>query len=298
MKYNDIPLPGLIGSNPLGALAAFGLLRVCNDCTALSSARLYWTQEHDWIAVLRVPHEVNNKQLLIKILAERQEKRPLSIFNFANDIRVPAGEYREKLDEHAKRAALHDRLWVDYFAAFGSEIVLDGSKHLVKPTAFYMVSGRQKFLDGVRKLGASMQSESKEAFEEALFGPWKYADKFHSLGWDPSTERLHALRAKSPSAGKDVVCVRGAVWLAIEALPLFPTAAVHGKLATTGFTKDKATMLVWPVWTAPIGLDTLKTLLMTSDDEASLYRRGVAAIYRSIRSETGQGGRAVLRSPI
>lgn len=297
MKHNDIPLPGLIGSNPLGALAAFGLLRVCNDCAPLSGAQLYWTQKHDWIAVLRVSQEIDGEQL-IELLAARQKDQPLDIFGFAEDIRVPAGEFRERLDEQARRATLNDRLWIDYFAAFGSEIVLDGSKHLVKPTAFYMVSGRQKFLDGVRKLGASMRSESKKALEEALFGPWKYTDKFHSLGWDPSTERLHALRAKSPSAGKDAVCVRGAVWLAIEALPLFPTAAVHGKLATTGFAKDKVTMLVWPIWTTPIGLDTLKTLLMTSDDEASLYRRGVAAIYRSIRSESGQGGRAVLCSPI
>jgi hypothetical protein len=83
-------------------------------------------------------------------------------------------------------------------------------------------------------------------------------------------------------------CECAAVWLAIEALPLYPTTASGGALKTLGFVKnDRDSKLVWPIWTPPIGIDTLRSLIMTSD-EASLEKRGVAIIYVSIRSEFGQ----------
>lgn len=293
---NDIRLTGLIGSNPLGALAAFGLLRVCSDIPALSNSRLYWTQEYDWIAVLRAPDGFGKGELLEK-LAEQQKTLDFSAFNWSKDIRVAPDDYRAKLDAQAKGSTLCNRLNADYFAAFGSDIVSDGSKGLVKPTAFYMTSGQQKFLDAVCDIGNSLQSDScKEAYEEALFGPWRYTDEYHSLGWDPAAERLHALRYLAPTR-EHARCVRAAVWLAVEALPLYPTAASDGRLATTGFVRqDRNTMLVWPIWTPPIGIDTLRSLIMTSD-ESSLKRRGVAAVYRSIRSKFGQGY-AILRPAI
>jgi hypothetical protein len=71
-------------------------------------------------------------------------------------------------------------------------------------------------------------------FREALFGRWRYDDPQHSLGLDPSTERLHALRAVSST--KEESCgVATAVGLAFEALPLFPCFWADGRLATTGF---------------------------------------------------------------
>jgi hypothetical protein len=71
---------------------------------------------------------------------------------------------------------------------------------------------------------------------EALFGPWRYEDPQHSLGWDPSAERLHALRSRSPT--KDAPQgVAAAVWLAFEALPLFPCFLSGGSLVTRGFVR-------------------------------------------------------------
>jgi hypothetical protein len=295
MKRNDIILTGLIGSNPLGALSAFGLLRICDEIPALKGARLSWGLYHDWTAVLNTPGDICKDELL-ELMIARQQKRSLDIFGWSDDIKVDPKEYHEILKRQAEAATLHNRLDVDYFAAFGSDIVTARSTADVKPTAFHMTAGRQKFLNSIQKLGNSMKKDTKKAFEEALFGPWKYADKYHSLYWDPSTERLHALCHLAPTK-EDPRCVRGAIWLAIEALPLFPTAAIYGRLATTGFTKDKPVTLVWPIWKTPISLDMLRTLLMTSDDKASLERRGVIAIYRSVRSESDHGA-AILRPAI
>jgi hypothetical protein len=75
---------------------------------------------------------------------------------------------------------------------------------------------------------------TSEAFAEALWGPWRYRDRGHTLGWDPDGERQHAYEAHAPDKSPPVR-VRAAVWLAFEALPLFPTAAVAGRLHVGGF---------------------------------------------------------------
>jgi hypothetical protein len=288
MTYNDTILPGLIGSNPLGAMAAFGLLRLCSEIPELAGARLHWTWEQDWRAVLRTPESIGQEDL-VELLVLRQNDRSLSVFNWSDDIKVEPEEYREQMLSHVINATLCNRLDADYFAAYGSEIIPDQSKGNVKPTAWHMTAGRQKFLKLIGKdLAKSMSKKTAAAYSEALFGPWRCEDNVNSLGWDPSAKRLHALRHLAPT--NDVFhCVRAAVWLAVEALPLYPTAAISGRLQTTGFTATKPMVFIWPIWKPPIGLDTLRTLIMTSDNRASLLKRGVTAIYRSKRAESSQG---------
>jgi len=228
---------------------------------------------------------------LIDQLVLRQKNRSLSVFNWSDDIKVNPEEYREQMLSHVINSSLYQRLDADFFAAYGSEIVKDKTtKGNVKPTALHMTAGQQKFLKLIHKdLAKSMSKKTKEAYEEALFGPWRRMDNVNALGWDSAAKRLHALRHRAPS--NDVFhCVRAAVWLAIEALPLYPTAAVSGRLQTTGFTTTRPVMFTWPIWKPPVSLDTLRTLVMTSDSTSSLLKRGVAAIYRSERVESSQGG--------
>lgn len=290
MTYNGIILPGLIGSSPLGAMAAFGLLRVCSEIPILEGAHLHWTWDQDWRAVLRVPEDVVQEKL-IDLLVQRQKDRSLSIFNWSDDIKVDPDEYRELMLSHVINSSLYQRLDADFFAAYGSEIVKDKTaKGNVKPTALHMTAGQQKFLKLIHKdLAKSMSKKTAEAYSEALLGPWRREDNVNALGWDPAAKRLHALRHRAPSS--DVFhCVRAAVWLAVEALPLYPTAAVSGRLQTTGFTSTRPVVFTWPIWKPPIGLDVLRTLITTSDSTSSLLRRGVTAVYRSERVESSQGG--------
>lgn len=290
MTYNDILLRGLVGSNPLGAMAAFGLLRVCSEIPSLAGARLYWAWDQDWRAVLRLPDERDQDEL-IELLVLRQNGRSLDEFNWSDDIKVSPDKYRKRMLKQVVDSSLYQRQGADFFAAYGSEMVLDQTKKgNVKPTELHMTAGQQKFLKLIHKdLVNSMSQKTAEAYSEALFGPWRREDNVNALGWDPASRRLHALRHRAPSS--DVFhCVRAAVWLAVEALPLYPTAASSGRLQTTGFTKTRPVMFAWPIWKPPIGLDTLRTLIMTSDRPTSLQRRGVAAIYRSERAESGRGG--------
>jgi hypothetical protein len=304
MGYNDIVLNGLIGSNPLGALAAFGLLRVCSEIPSMKGTGLYWSRDlegipiDDWIAILRVPDDID-KSKLIELLSDRQKNRRLCVFEWSDDIRTKPENYREYLEKLAEVATQDYRLCADYATAFASEIIVDKSQGLIKPTAFHMTSGKQKFLKIVKDFGESMLNGSSRAFEEALFGPWLYQEKLHSLGWDPSTERAYAYRHKDPSKKTNddfPRSVLGAIWLAIEALPLFPTAVSRGRLKTTCFIRiDRNTMLIWPIWEKPLGLDSLRSLLMTSELVSgnkswdALGRRGVSSVYQSMRSELNKG---------
>ena len=87
----------------------------------------------------------------------------------------------------------------------------------------------------------------------------------------------------------------GANRLAVEALPLLPTAPVGRRLDTTGFSRrDGRIFFSWPIWTPPIDLDTLKSLLalsMLQDREpkhAQLEKMGVVEVYRSERITNGK----------
>jgi hypothetical protein len=66
----------------------------------------------------------------------------------------------------------------------------------------------------------------RDAFREALIGPWQYADKkVHSWGWDVNAQRDKATAREDPEGASSGVA--GAYWLAWEALPLFPVIGGH-----------------------------------------------------------------------
>src|SRR5262249_30988777 len=154
------------------------------------------------------------------------------------------------------------------------ELWTDEQGQLV-PTAFYMTSGQQKFLKEVRRLVENVATGTRigrrtkaaaEMFEEALFGPWRYEDVQHSLGWDPATERLHALRARSPTKEASEG-VAAAVALAFEAIPLFPCFVDGRQMKTTGFPtrpsggRRSISYFTWPLWECPLPLDSVRSLV-------------------------------------
>lgn len=289
-KTTEIELTGLVGSSPVGALAAFGLLRLCAEIEPLAHAKLGWRRGDDWFALLTVPGETDAEAFLA-LLAGHLKAQTTEVFTWSEDIRVAKDSYRTTLKKSVDEASFINRRFCDYLAAFASEIAVDNAKGLVKPTAFYMTSGQQKFLGSASELADAYHKEQPDKLNEALFGPWLYQDKQHALGWDPAAERLYALRHKKP--GEEApTSVSAAIRLALEALPLFPVFPdKNGRLSTGGFIRrNRENIFRWPLWQASIGLDALKTLL-TADlgDDENLARRGVNALYSSVRSEFGQG---------
>jgi hypothetical protein len=308
---SEITLSGLAGSHPLGALAAFGLLRCCEEMEATGPSRLYWTKEADWLPILVSARPLSADDL-VAALAERQKGRQVDPeLCWSDNIKTDPDDFRAEDLRAAAEAVAGRRGQADFMAAFGCELAVGGSGK-IEPTAFYMTSGQQKFLKEVRTLatrvggGVSLGRRKKgaeELFREALFGPWRYEDPQHSLGWDPSAERLHALRSRSPTK-EAPQGVAAAVWLAFEALPLFPCFLSSGSLATRGFARQGRgpAVLSWPVWKEPASLEEVRSLVglealsRVPPAAEEMRARGIMAIFRSERYRVKtQGAYYILR---
>lgn len=279
-------LPGLIGSHPLAALASFGLLRLVSEWDG--SAKLGFTLEDDWVACLETAR-FDTLESLIARLGEWVRSDALDrAFGWADDVRVTPGVFCDLLRKALGETDTAASDWLSSLAAYGA---VDRQKGLVKPCDFYMVSGQQSFLGGAREILAQVRAAPDLLFDEALRGPWRYLTRLHSLGWDPHTERLHALRSRSPSAEKPA-CIAAAVLLALCALPLYPALSSKGRARTIGFHRDNGeTHFSWPVFSAPIGLFDLQSLIQAEAWRGvdGRPRSGVVSVYCSRRSEFGQG---------
>lgn len=307
---HEITLTGIPGSNPLGAMAAFGLFRICHVEQPFGNVHLSWRLDTDWRPILHTENQASRDDV-IEFLINRQSARSMSHeLTWDNDIKSSPDDFREQL-----MTAEIEEIKL-FLTAFGSEVVTAKSTPDVKPTAFHMTAGQQKFLSSARDLSKSLDPAHNPSrrdtddvwvgkltatWNETLFGPWTYSDNEHSLGWDPTTEGLYALSDRSPSSAGPS-SVRGAVWLAFESLPLFPSAPILAgrgtKLAlhTTGFNAESE-YFTWPVWEAPITLESLECILSAPDlcgDENQMIRllnRGCSAVFRSqcLRDGNGRG---------
>ncbi len=304
---NPLVLSGLNGGEPLGFLAALGTLRLLGS--KRPELKLSWCWEGTWQPALTAGCLLDKKGVATDLVEAMQQTRRLHL-TLGPTIKVDPAAFREfAMWAQAWAIARTDREWADYCVAFGSECATARSTGDVKPTALDMTSGQQNFLEKAGRLtaefgGMAASQETRppiEKIEETLFGPWQYRDVQHSLGWDAGAERLYALRARDPSPEK-MCTVSGAVRLAFEALPLFPTAPIGKRLETRGFARvNGATFFTWPLWTTPIGLATVASVLALPEltlpqPSTSLRARGIACVCRARRGELGSKGYAIFRA--
>jgi hypothetical protein len=257
------------------------------------AARISFVERDDWVAVL--DSGIASEDALLQYLREWISARSPDVLGcFAEeDVRVSPSVFRQAL-----RSAVLDEPANAELAAFLVGLAADGaednSKHLIKPSPFYMASGQQSFLDTMRKIHGVVRKG--DVWAKALFGPWSYETAEWGAGWDPGSERMHALRHQAPTKDKSR-CVAGAVWLGFEALPLFPAFSDAGRARAVGWNeRDRLYHWRWGLPAVPIGLGTLQ-LLLSSQDVAGRtragapvqLREGIGAIYESTRHEFGQG---------
>jgi hypothetical protein len=271
----------------------------------MADARLRW-REDDLVAVLSATPPLTDDELINKLVETQAGRAAAPEFNWADDIRTEPDLFKKA------SKATQDRRVQGFLSSFACDLALDGKKNL-KPSAFHMTSGQQRFLEKVRELAASLEPKDvvskkrgkakapAEAMREALFGPWQYEDEFHAFGWDPNAERLHALQSKSPTS-ESPRSVRGAVWLAVEALPLFPCCVADGALQTRAFSRHEGkTYFTWPLWRQPLSLDVvrslvaLKELTLPEPKLDDLRARGIFAVFRARRAGL-QKGYAIFRA--
>jgi hypothetical protein len=99
--------------------------------------------------------------------------------------------------------------------------------------------------------------------------------------------------------------VTAAVWLAFEALPLFPCFLSGGRLLTRCFSRaGGVTVFSWPVWQEPISVPALRSLLglegLTGEKPPlrELRARGVAAVFRCERYKVKTQGNYFIFRPV
>ncbi len=212
-------------------------------------------------------------------------------------------EFREHGVALLERGSSRERESLDLLAAFGNDAAVTEKQGgmRIEPTPFCFTagSGHQYFLDTVRQL---LAQASQDRVARTLIEPWAYRDEGLSMRWDPVEDRRYALMDRDPTAsGNKPRTVWMANLLAYRALVLFPSAPRGRSLETTGWRESRAeTSFTWPLWTAPLVPDVIRSLLQLRElvedrpDGDVLRGRGVAALYRSQRIRVGSGANAKL----
>jgi len=285
-------LPGLNGSNPLGFMAALGLLNVLTrEC---AQARLGFLDDGSFAAFVEgFADDIIGAVVLSATQAggtqpwsltyEKEEKKGKKS---VSDLKAPPEVFAEFLNESVRQWRKGHGQGVAYAAAYGTSVARDG-KDNTKPTAFHFTAANQEFLKGVES--SRTRVDADWAHHSLLIG---HASRPGSnLRWDPASERNWALMANNPiDEGTSVDAPLE--WLAFQALPLFPTfpqdANPRPRLVTTGVAgRGDEMKFTWPLWNVPVSFATARTILrvnwrkLRQSHESGIFATCVSEIRRT-----------------
>ncbi len=290
---NTHRLTGLDGGNPLGFLAALGVLRALT--TAGHAARLAWRLQGVWRPELEVG--LDREALVSSLDQERRGWAKELALQLCYSKDGGPGDIR---DLKPRPADL--RLWLERVlregsaeslaltAAFFTETAVDNNGN-IKPTALHFTAGQQQLLAMVLELQARLEPRD---LVEALWGPWRYERELPVLGWDASASRDYALRASDPSKDKKTG-VPGADWLAFRGLAFLSVMPDGARILTPGARGGwKTGTWTWPLWTVPLRPETVASVLTLPGlaDLSPVVRaaRGIGAVFTSGIRRSDQGG--------
>jgi hypothetical protein len=313
----SIRLPGLDGSNPLGFLAALGLLRALDHRARMESAerpRLRWIDDGYW-----QPEILGAGDFDAVVHAAMQDKGswehdPAFLLAYdesghliaadhpraVRDLKPKPPAMREFLSRVAgladdpapsRRSGMEARRSLYTAASYGSELIQDRTKGNTKPLAFHFAAGQQTFLDAAAKLREGI---TEEDLREALLGPWKRQSKLPSMSWDATTARIYALRASDPS-GEKRGSTAGADWLAFVALGLLLVTPHRRDLITAGVRGGwKGSTFTWALWNGAAGIPLVRAILTLVRPEKltaeQRLARGIGVVFSSAIVRSDQGG--------
>jgi hypothetical protein len=297
-----LTLTGLEAHNPLGFLAALGLVRVLDHHAAGRGEpppRLGFVDQGAFVANLVTPHTLEEiTDLVLRDAAAQADNRALQFaYDDEGALVAPTGKGATRdlkpspagARELLEYAATADRRTAAQAMAWFSELVQDNNGK-TKPTAFHFTAGQQAFLEMVEELRTGLTAEH---LREALVGPWLNTSSLPSLTWDASISRLYALRAGNPAKERRG-SVPGANWLAVLGLALFPVVVQAGRLVTTcveGGWKDS--IFTWPVWSPAAEVSAIASLLRLDATVWTQRQRaayGIETVFSSRILRSDQGG--------
>lgn len=195
-----IVLKGLVGANPLGFLAAVGLLRLVSRLDG--NARLGFTDDgafHAWVSSrreLEMPDIVaddaaaNAGPQPWRLEYEKTEKKGVKV---VADLKPPPETFAAFLQLAIEEWAEGAPVRAGYAAAFATDVAVDG-KGNTKPTAFHFTAANQQFLGAIEE---TRRLVSKEWAERACHIPGQ-ARHGTNVRWDPDAERSRALMGQNP----------------------------------------------------------------------------------------------------
>ncbi len=295
MPTSELPpgllLRGIDGSNPLGFLAAVGTLRVVTCVSPSSNWHLQWQVcDGTWTPKLLGNDPLSEDDLIDILMPPPKKAKDQPALTFAKNLNVGCERFRAVTERAQEASTFTDRQEADFVAAFGCEsLPISRKDPTIQDTALRTMSGagHQHFLGSMWEL---IQTTEPDHLRASLFLSWQYSDDRPNLRWDPVDDRRYALRWKKPS-GDPVRTMRGANRLAVEALPLFPTAAGERRLHTTGFSQrsGEGVSFTWPIWDGPLNIDTVRSVLSLAElqepkpNRDRLLAMGIVEVYRSER---------------
>lgn len=290
---NRVILKGLNGANPLGFLAAMGLLCLLRQDSDL--ARVGFLPDGsfhtfvegfdgDLVALVCRDAALAEGKQSWSLKYAKQEKKGMKV---VADLKAPPEAFATYLSNCVDRWLKGEREAVAYAAAFGTSVAVDNNKKNTKPTAFHFTAANQQFLGTVEAIRSSITAEWVAC---SLFEG--HADRPGSnLRWDPAAERNWALRLNDPQK-EDTRVDAPLEWLAFRGLPLFPSFPCGERIITTAVSgRYKDMEMTWPLWSVPVSLQTARSALQMTWTGASRDRaiRGVFAVCTSAIRRTSQG---------
>lgn len=283
-------LPGLDGTNPLGFLAALGVLRVFTlqkHGVKLSWQLLGGTWRPELFGVrLSLP------DLGVELYAAI---RNFDHSTWSIDKKLPfeARVLRQHAEDAVGTASRTCRQKADNLASFGADCFVDKDGAFEK-TDLCMVRAGDSAGQGMTTYGKRIiETIRPEQLQQAIETTWLYSDDQCALRWDPEEDKPYAVQWRNPSK-VGALSEKGANCLALFGMACFPVIPVKGQVETTGFglKEPKQASLTWPVWKHPINLDLVRSLLSLSElqqekpDRVELASLGVEAAYRCNRVMT------------
>ena len=253
-----IELRALVGTNPLGFLAALGVLYSTDMQTPDDGApaKLSWTDDVQPRALLWGIGDEG--ELLDRLEAERDAVAACTALNWPSKAPLATAK-PDRFTLRAWAQACYDDAdprSADVFNALVAEGAYSG-KGEAKPTHLDFTAGQQRLLVMVRQLA---QASDRARLTEAL-QDWRFGAEHPSLAFDPGDERLYALRPINPSNEKRA-SAPGANWLAFLGLMLLPVVNEAGALRTVGCGRPwKRSSMTWALSDSPMSCSATAALL-------------------------------------
>ncbi len=299
-----IALNALDGANPLAFLAALGTLRLLTRILPQYHPRLNWEQrmgawrpalwtaepldearicEELWRNGLDLTGMFSDDLLASTITASPKNKKGEA--SWKDKLKFPVNPFRQFCCSARERSSVLAEFAAVWAAETGSSDEEEGNQIAFR-TRFDFTAGQQAFVGMLRQL---KEICTRADLQRSLFTGWRYSTGAVSMRWDTQDEkRQYALQSSDPTKSNNPpVADPGANFLAVEGLPLFPLVP-NRQAGQAGFDgKGDGRSWSWPIWTHPIGLDVVRSLLavpLTDAEQWPPTRRreiGISTVFQS-----------------